>query len=108
MTYLTVLDLSTVTIVYCFYSTEVEIVLIYSVLIVGTTFTTSVMAGLTSGTTFSIVSMLFDVTIFVPSSVTVCCKTTGFLSVGFGRGEEVTYSVFPVLTSVTTVNVTFW
>lgn len=85
----------------CFSSTL--IVLIYSVLIDGTTLMTSVIAGLTVGTTFSICSTLFDVMTLVPSSVTLCSRTTAFLSVSLKRVDVTTYSTTLVLVSVTTV-----
>jgi hypothetical protein len=66
-----------------------------------------VIAGLTLGTTFSMCSILFDVTTFVPSSVTVCWSTTGFLSDYLGRGEVETSWTCPVLVSETTVTVTY-
>lgn len=69
--------LSTVTTVYLFSSTEVVMVLISSVLM-GTCLTTSMIAGLTVGTTFSMLSIVLEVTILKPSSVTVCSRTYGF------------------------------
>lgn len=102
LTYFTLLFWSTVTTVYCFSSTDVLIVLMSSVL-KGVTLMTSLMAGLALGTTFSMYSILLEVTILVPSSVVVCWRTTGYLSSTLGRGEAETYSVFPVFTLVTTV-----
>ena len=69
------------------------------------TLMTSLIAGLTVGTTFSMSSSLFDVTTLVPSSVTLCSRMTGFRSSTLGRVEVETYSVLPVLVSVTTVKV---
>lgn len=74
---------------------------------VGTTLITSVRAGFTLGTIFTISSTVLEMIVLVPSSLTTVSRVTGFLSVFFGTGEEVTSSTLPVYVFDTTVIVTF-
>lgn len=73
---------------------------------VGTTLITSARAGWIVGTILVISSTVFEVTIFVPSSVSLVSRVTGFLSVCFGTGEDETSSCLPVFVLDTTVIVT--